>query len=172
MTPKPANAETATDPDIKSPAHKASPGPRGRVARHSARPVYSPATEDLIPPRLRIAPPLRPLAVPLSSVELHPRNPRVGDVEAVAASLRRFGQQKPIVVQKSTGWIIGGNHLVRAARSLGWTEIAANVVELDDATATAYMLAVLDGPGSVEHSAYFGQADLMTQLADWLEAGV
>ena len=37
--------------------------------------------------------------VPISSVELHPRNPRVGDVEAVAASLRRFGQQKPIVVQ-------------------------------------------------------------------------
>jgi DNA modification methylase len=141
VTPKPANAETATDPDIKSPAHKALPGPRRRVARHSAGPVHSPATEDLIPPRLRIAPPLRPLAVSLSSVELHPRNPRVGDVEAVAASLRRFGQQKPIVVQKSTGWIIGGNHLVRAARSLGWTEIAANVVELDDATATAYMLA-------------------------------
>jgi len=89
----------------------------------------------------RIAPSLRPLIVPLSSVELHPRNPRVGDVEAVAASLRRFGQQKPIVVQKSTGYVVAGNHLLRSALSLGWTEIAANVVELDDAKATAFMLA-------------------------------
>jgi DNA modification methylase len=89
----------------------------------------------------RIAPSLRPLIVPLSSLELHPRNPRVGDIDAVAASLRRFGQQKPIVVQKSTGFVVAGNHVVRAALSLGWTEIAANVVELDDAKATAFMLA-------------------------------
>ena len=59
----------------------------------------------------------------------------------MAASLRRFGQQKPIVIQRSTGYVVAGNHLVRAAQSLGWSEIAANIVELDDATATAFMLA-------------------------------
>jgi ParB-like chromosome segregation protein Spo0J len=59
----------------------------------------------------------------------------------VAASLRRFGQQKPIVVQASTRFVVAGNHLVRAAQALGWTEIAANIVDLDDATAVAYMLA-------------------------------
>jgi len=79
--------------------------------------------------------------VPIESITLHPRNPRIGDVEAVAASLRRFGQQKPIVVQRSTRYVVAGNHLVRAALSLGWTEIAANVIELDDATAVAFMLA-------------------------------
>lgn len=89
----------------------------------------------------RIALSLRPLIVPLSSVKLHPRNPRVGDVEAVASSLRRFGQQKPIVVQARTRFVVAGNHLVRAAQALGWTEIAANVVELDEATAVAFMLA-------------------------------
>jgi hypothetical protein len=88
-----------------------------------------------------IAPALRSLAVPIESVELHPRNPRVGDVEAVAASLARFGQQKPIVVQRSTRFVVAGNHLLRAARQLGWTEIAANIEELDDATASAFMLA-------------------------------
>jgi hypothetical protein len=31
---------------------------------------------------------------------------------------------------------------------------------------------ILDGPNSVVHSAYFGQASLMTELADWLAAGV
>ena len=88
-----------------------------------------------------IAPQLRALVVPIDSVELHPRNPRLGDVAAIAASLARFGQLKPIVVQRSTGYVCAGNHLVRAALSLGWTEIAANVEDLDDAEAIAFMLA-------------------------------
>ena len=72
---------------------------------------------------------------------LHPRNPRHGDVAAVRASLQRFGQRKPIVVQASTRHVVAGNHLVQAARALGWTEIAANVQDMDDAEATAFMLA-------------------------------
>ncbi len=88
-----------------------------------------------------VAPQLVPLLVPIGSVELHPRNPRRGDVDAVAASLQRFGQQKPVVVQASTGHVVAGNHLLRAARQLGWAEVAASVVELDDASAVAYMLA-------------------------------
>jgi DNA modification methylase len=89
----------------------------------------------------KIAPQLRGLVVPIDSVTLHPNNPRRGVVDAVAASLARFGQQKPIVVQASTRYIVAGNHLVMAARSLGWAEIAANVEELDDASAIAFMLA-------------------------------
>jgi DNA modification methylase len=88
-----------------------------------------------------IAPQLRALVVPIDSVELHPRNPRLGAVAAVAASLARFRQVKPIVVQRSTGYVIAGNHVLRAALSLGWTEIAANVQDLDDADAMALMLA-------------------------------
>jgi site-specific DNA-methyltransferase (adenine-specific) len=88
-----------------------------------------------------IAPQLQALVVPIDSVELHPRNPRLGDVAAVAASLARFRQVKPIVVQRSTRYVIAGNHVLRAALSLGWTEIAANVQDLDDADAMALMLA-------------------------------
>lgn len=87
-----------------------------------------------------IAPQLRALVIPIDCVELHPRNPRQGDVAAVAASLARFGQQKPIVVQRSTGYVCAGNHVLRAALSLGWTEIAANVEDLGDAEAIAFML--------------------------------
>jgi site-specific DNA-methyltransferase (adenine-specific) len=89
----------------------------------------------------KIAPQLRSLIVPIDSVTLHPNNPRRGDVDAVAASLARFGQQKPIVVQASTRYVVAGNHLVKAAHSLGWTQIAANVEELDDASAIGFMLA-------------------------------
>jgi site-specific DNA-methyltransferase (adenine-specific) len=79
--------------------------------------------------------------VPIDSIALHPRNPRRGNVEAVAASLARFGQQKPLVVQASSRYVVAGNHLLRAARGLGWSEIAANVQDMDDAEATAFMLA-------------------------------
>jgi DNA modification methylase len=136
VRPKRANVPTSTRSAGKPLRHRA-----GRPADRSGRdePVASQTASQRIVDL--IAPPLRSLAIPLSSVELHPRNPRVGDVEAVAASLRRFGQQKPIVVQKSTGYVVAGNHVLRAASLLGWTEVAANVVELDDATATAFMLA-------------------------------
>lgn len=88
-----------------------------------------------------IAPQLQALAVPIGSIELHPRNPRRGDVAAVTESLRRFGQTKPIVVQANTRYVVAGNHLVKAARALRWTEVAANVQDMDDAEATAFMLA-------------------------------
>src|SRR5207245_3717781 len=88
-----------------------------------------------------IAPQLQGLAVPIDSIELHPRNPRKGDVPAVTESLRRFGQRKPIVVQAGTRYVVAGNHLLMAARALRWTDIAANVQAMDDAEATAFMLA-------------------------------
>lgn len=98
--------------------------------------------------------PLRPLLVPIDSVSQHPDNPRQGDAGAVAASLARFGQQKPIVVQKSTGWIVAGNHTQQGVRLVGemervlefgpgldWTHIAVVFSDLDDLEAKAYAIA-------------------------------
>lgn len=90
---------------------------------------------------VKIAPALRDLRIPVDSVSPFPGNPRQGDVGAIAESLRRFGQQKPIVVQSSTRYIVAGNHLWQAAKALGWSEIAANVEEMDDKTAEAYLIA-------------------------------
>jgi len=83
---------------------------------------------------------LQPLATPIDDLELLPGNPRVGDVDAVAASLRRFGQRKPIVAN-TAGVVIAGNHTLQAARQLGWTHIAVVRVDDDDATAKAFALA-------------------------------
>jgi ParB-like chromosome segregation protein Spo0J len=97
---------------------------------------------------------LRPLLVPLSSVTQHPDNPRQGDAGTIAASLSRFGQMKPIVVQRSTGWIVAGNHTWQGATMAGelervldtgpgedWTHVAAVFVDLDDLEAKAYAIA-------------------------------
>jgi DNA modification methylase len=84
---------------------------------------------------------LKSLAVPIDSLQALPDNPRRGDVEAVAASLSRFGQRKPIVVRRDDGTIIAGNHTWQAAKKLGWSEIAVAYVGDDDVTAQAYALA-------------------------------
>jgi len=67
---------------------------------------------------------LLPLATPIDKVIPSRRNPRRGDVEAVARSLARFKQDKPIVARADTGEIIKGNHTHAAAITLGWDEIA------------------------------------------------
>jgi ParB-like chromosome segregation protein Spo0J len=88
-----------------------------------------------------IADALAALAEPIGKAQLHPDNPRRGNVEGIASSLARFGQVRPILVQQSSGFIIAGNHTYQAAVSLGWKKIAVVRVDLSDEQARAYMLA-------------------------------
>jgi DNA modification methylase len=81
------------------------------------------------------------LTQPIDTLELLPGNPRIGNVDAVASSLKRFGQRKPIVARRDTRTVIAGNHTLQAARQLGWSEIAVVFTDDDDATASAFALA-------------------------------
>jgi ParB-like chromosome segregation protein Spo0J len=90
-----------------------------------------------------IVPELAALAVPIDSVKPHPRNVNHNDPAEIAQGLRIYGQYKPIVVQRSTGFICVGNHTWRAARDhRKWTEIAAVLRDLDDES--ALQLAIWD----------------------------
>ena len=77
----------------------------------------------------------------IDTIQAHPDNARVGDVSAIAESLKRFGQVKPIIVQKGTGYVVAGNHTREAAKSIGMKEISAVVLDIDNETAKAYLLA-------------------------------
>lgn len=81
------------------------------------------------------------MATPVDQVKPMSGNPRRGDVEAVARSLERFGQHRPIVVQRSSGEIIAGNHTFLAAVSLGWDQVAVLWTDDDRETAVARSLA-------------------------------
>jgi ParB-like chromosome segregation protein Spo0J len=74
--------------------------------------------------------------------DLHPykRNPRKGDVKGIAESLAENGQYRAIVVQKSTGDVLAGNHTLQAAISLGWKEVAVTYVDIDDDAAKKLVL--------------------------------
>ena len=62
------------------------------------------------------------------------------NITAIKASLRKFGQQKPIVIDDK-GTVIAGNGTLESAKSLGWTEIDCVVTELDSLNKTAFAIA-------------------------------
>jgi len=82
--------------------------------------------------------------VAIADLSLDPKNARKHsqrNLDAIAASLVRFGQRKPLVVHR--GVVLAGNGTLEAARSIGWTEIEVSAVpdDWDDDTAKAYALA-------------------------------
>jgi ParB-like chromosome segregation protein Spo0J len=92
----------------------------------------------------KIAESLLPLVTDIDSLVPDPDNARVHgerNMQAIQHSLAKFGQVKPIVVRQSTRVVLAGNGTLAAARSLGWTKIAASFVEMSDADAAAYGLA-------------------------------
>ena len=79
--------------------------------------------------------------VEITTLKPYPKNPRRGDVEEIAQSLKVNGQYKPIVVNRRDQTILAGNHTWRAARSLGWTHIGITYVDVDDYGAQKIVLA-------------------------------
>lgn len=87
---------------------------------------------------------LHQLLVQVASLNHDPANARkhgARNLEAIRASLAKFGQLKPIVVQRQGMIVRAGNGTLDAARALGWTEIAAVVVDQGDVEATAFAIA-------------------------------
>ncbi len=78
--------------------------------------------------------------VPIDAIHVDPANARSHpdeNLEAIEASLRRFGQAEPLVVQAGTGRVIGGNGRLAVMKKLGWTHCDVVELEIDDLTATA-----------------------------------
>jgi len=77
---------------------------------------------------------------PIKSLNLHPHNARQGDVGAICQSLKAHGQYRPLVVQRSTGNVLAGNHTLQAAQALGWTEVDVTYIDVDDDQALRILL--------------------------------
>jgi hypothetical protein len=84
------------------------------------------------------------LAVPIADLALDPRNARAHgeeNIAAIAASLKAFGQLKPIVANRRNREIVAGNGTFLAAKRLGWTHLAVVWVEQDPAQQTGFSVA-------------------------------
>lgn len=92
--------------------------------------------------RHNVNPDLMMLLTPVADLHPDPQNARAHDakdLDAIAASYARHGQQKPLVAM-ADGTVIAGNGQLLAARKLGWTHVA--VVRFTDVKGKlAYALA-------------------------------
>lgn len=82
----------------------------------------------------------------ISDLSTYHKNPRRGDVDAIAESLKARGQYRPIVVNIGTHAshdyeILAGNHTYLAAKKLSWKTIQATTVDVDDDQAAQIVLA-------------------------------
>ncbi len=81
--------------------------------------------------------------VPLESLHTDPANARSHNernLDVIRGSLARFGQRKPIVVDRRD-LILAGTGTYAAAKALGWTEIEIVRTDLEGLEATAYAIA-------------------------------
>ena len=109
------------------------------------------------------------MKIQITELSLDPKNARKHsqrNLEAIAASLNKFGQRKPIVVHR--GVVLAGNGTLEAAKSLGWTEIdVAEVPEdWDNDTAKAYALA----DNRTAELAEWDESELAKQLLELQDA--
>ena len=72
------------------------------------------------------------LLVPIEQVQQHPLNPNNGDMDAVVDSILGNGFYNPVVVQRSTGYIVAGNTRYAALLSLVETVIPVVYADIDD----------------------------------------
>jgi DNA modification methylase len=91
-----------------------------------------------------ISGPLQPLAIAIEELHPDPANARKHNqknLDAIKASLHAYGQRKPIVVQMQGMIVRAGNGTLEAAKALGWTHLAAVVIDEDNATASQFAIA-------------------------------
>jgi hypothetical protein len=70
----------------------------------------------------------------ISDVVVGTRHRRdMGDIDALAASIKDIGLLHPIVVRPN-GVLVAGERRLRAAKMLGWTEIPVNIIDLEAVT--------------------------------------
>lgn len=73
------------------------------------------------------------------------RNPRTHDkknLAAIKASLEKFGQVEPLVVQRSTKKVIGGNGRLSVMKKLGWQTVDVVFVDVDETKAMQLSIAL------------------------------
>lgn len=88
------------------------------------------------------AAPAPPPALPVRSIVPNPFQPRkefaAGELDELAASIKSCGLLQPVVVRKAasgrTYELVAGERRLRAVKQLGWTEVPASVLEVDDDT--------------------------------------
>jgi len=79
--------------------------------------------------------------VAIDRLRTHPHNPRRGNLEVIGESIAANGFYGAVVAQRSTGYVLAGNHRLLAAHGAGLKEIPVMWVDVDDDRAARILLA-------------------------------
>lgn len=123
-------------PPLPQPSRPQSPAARRNGAGQPPAPRRDEARDVISVSEVHVVP-IDELTPDPVNARLHPER----NLEAIKASLRRYGQRKPLVVNRRTGVVEAGNGTLAAARALGWTRLAVSYVDDDPVTAAGYGLA-------------------------------
>ena len=75
------------------------------------------------------------------SLELHPENPRQGDVGAIVTSIEKNGWFGTLVAHRKTRQVLAGNHRLQAAIALEMDSVPVYWVDVDETEAKRILLA-------------------------------
>lgn len=78
---------------------------------------------------------------PVKKLRKHPKNPRRGNVETISESIATNGFYGTVIAQKSTGYILAGNHRYEAAKASGAKELPVTWLDVNDEHALRILLA-------------------------------
>jgi DNA modification methylase len=78
---------------------------------------------------------------PIDAIKPHPQNPRQGDLGAIHQSIETNGFYGTVIVQRSTGHILAGNHRWQAAQQAKAKTIPVTWIDVDDDHALRILLA-------------------------------
>lgn len=118
----------------------------------------------------------------VDELRMHPQNPRQGDVELIASSIDANGFYGSVVAQRSTGYVLAGNHRLLAAKSRGIDKLPVIWLDVDDDAARrillvdnrandlaeydeAQLVELLEGLDSLDGTGY-SDADLTSLLSE------
>lgn len=125
-------------------------------------------------------------SVAVADLKLHPWNVNEGDIGAIHQSIEHNGFYGAVVAQRSTGYVLAGNHRLQAAQAAGAESVPVIWVDVDDEHALRILLAdnrttrlghddpaaladllneILDSAGTLDGTGYTGD-DLDELLAD------
>lgn len=93
----------------------------------------------------------------------HPANPRVGNVDVIAESIRTNGFYGALIVQRSSNYVCAGNHRLKAAMQVGMDTVPVLWADVDDDTALRILLADNRTSDVAGYNAE-GLADLLEQV--------
>ena len=82
-------------------------------------------------------------SLPIGSLVPNPRNPRThpeAQLQRLTASIRQFGQPRPVLARRANRMIIAGHGVKIACERAGLTQIRTVLWDVDQATVDAFML--------------------------------